>query len=300
MSMLSGNFSELLEPGLRKVYGDTYEQFPEEYSAVFDIFGSEEHNEEDQSITSFGLVPTKAEGQSISYDDAYQGYKKTYTHVTYGLGFNISRELAEDELYGKMRAYPKSLATSVRQTIETLAANHLNRAFNSSYPGSDAVEMCSELHPLVAGGTFSNEPSTAADLDVTAFEQSLIDIQAYVDDRGKKLQAMPQMLIVHPNDHWEAQIILQSAHLPDTANNDINPGKGALPKGYFVMHWLTDTDAWFITTNCPNGLTFFWRRRPEFTKDNDFDSENAKFKTTFRTSSGHTDPRGIYGSPGTG
>ncbi len=294
----TGNFASLLEPGLRKIYGESYRQYPREYTKVFSLDTSTRAFEEDQGITGLGTVPEKAEGKSISYDDPLEGYLKRYTHTTYGLGFMVTREMFEDDQYRKMRAMPKALGRSVRQTIEVLGANHFNRAFNSSYTGSDGVEMCSAVHPLVGGGTFANELSTPADLDITSYEQALIDIQAYVDDRGLKMLCRPQKLVVHPDNLFQAQIILKSEQLPDTANNDINPAAGTMNGGIVVMHWLTDPDAWFITTDCPNGLNWLWRRKPEFTRDNDWETENAKFKTTFRASSGWTDPRGVFGSPG--
>jgi hypothetical protein len=195
---------------------------------------------------------------------------------------------------------PKALARSVRQTVEYLAANHFNYAFTASaaYYGSDSKELCATDHPLVGGGTGRNELSTAADLDITSYEQALIDIQTFVDDASMKVAAKPRRMIIHPSNVFQAQMILKSSMLPDTANNNYNPAQGTMPGGYVVMHWLTDEDAWFIQTDVPNGMTWIWRRRPEFTKDNDFDSENAKFKTTFRASSGWSDWRGIFGSPG--
>ena len=299
MAIFTTNFAELLLPGLRKVYGDTYKDWPEEYSKVFNLETSKRSKEDDQGITGLGLVPSKPEGQGITYDTAFQGLKKTYTHAAFGLGIAITREMFEDDLYRKMKNMARGLARSVKHTIEIEGANDLNRAFNSSFVGSDGLELCSTLHTTVAGGTYRNELTTAADLDITSFEQALIDIETqFIDDRGLKLRVMPQKMVIHPSNIWQAKKILKSAQEPDTANNAVNPGQGILPGGFMVMHELTDADAWFITTDVPNGLTWFWRRKPEFTKDNDFDTENAKFKTTMRFSHGWTDPRGIFGSPG--
>jgi hypothetical protein len=294
------NFAELLEPGLRKIYGDAYNDYPEEYSKVFEVDTSSKNFEQDQSLTGLGLAAVKGQGSSISYSDAINGYTKTYTHTTYGLGFMITRELWEDALYRNIKGMPKALARSVRQTVEYLAANHFNYAFtaSSAYYGSDSKELCATDHPLIGGSTGRNELSTAADLDITSYEQALIDIQTFVDDRSLKVAAKPRRMIIHPSNVFQAQMILKSSMLPDTANNNYNPAQGTMPGGYVVMHWLTDEDAWFIQTDVPNGMTWLWRRRPEFTKDNDFDSENAKFKTTFRCSSGWSDWRGIFGSPG--
>ena len=296
----TANFANLLEPGLRKIYSDEYNDYAEEYSKVFEIDSSTKNKEYDQSLTTLGLVGEKAQGAGVDYSDPVQGYKKTYTHATYGKGFSITRELWEDALYRNIKAMPKALARSVRQTIEYLAANHLNYAFTASaaYYGSDSKELCATDHPLISGGTSRNELATAADLDITSYEQALIDIQTFVSDESLKIAAKPKKMIIHPSNVFQAQMILKSSMLPDTANNNYNPAQGTMPGGYVVMHWLTDEDAWFVQTDVPNGLTWIWRRRPEFTKDNDFDSENAKFKTTFRAASGWSDWRGIFGSPG--
>ena len=296
MPVYTSNFSELLEPGLREIYGLEYSQYPEEYSKVFNIETSSKAFEEDLNMSGFGLIPTKSQGSGVTYDTAYQGWTNRYTHATYGMGFMVTREMYEDDLYRKMKLLPRALARSVRQSIETMAANVLNRAFSGSYTGGDGKELCATDHVLIAGSTYSNELATAADFDVTSYEQALIDIQAFVDDRGLKMAARPKMLVGPPNLDWQFQMVLKSEKTPDNANNAYNPAKGTIP--YTIMHWLTDTDAWFILTDVPNGLNYFWRRRPEFTNDSDFDSENAKYKTTYRCSVGWTDPRGIFGSPG--
>jgi len=294
------NFAALLEPGLRKIYGDEYNEYAEEYSKVFEIDSSTKNKEYDQSLTTMGLAQIKNQGQSISYADPMNGYKKTYTHVTYGLGFTVTREMWEDALYRNIKGMPKALARSVRQTVEFLAASNLNYAFTASaaYYGSDGKELCATDHPLINGGTGRNELSTSADLDITSYEQALIDIQTFTDDQSLKMAAKPRLMIIHPSNVFQAQMILKSSQLPDTANNNFNPAQGTMPGGYVVMHWLTDEDAWFIKTDVPNGLTWIWRRRPEFTNDNDWESENAKYKTTFRASSGWSDWRGLFGSPG--
>lgn len=297
MPITTPNFGELLEIGLRKIYGDSYPDYEEEFSKVFDVQTSTKANEDELSMTGFGLVPTKDEGGSISYDTAYEGFKKTYTHVTYGLGFIVTREMVEDDQYRKIAALPNALKRSVSQSVEILAATVLNNAFTSGTL-SDGSYLCATGRVLEAGGTWQNRPTTAADFSVTALEQAYIDIANYVDGRGLKMKAMPQKLIITTTDAWNANVILASAQMPGTANNDINPARNVIPGGVQVMHYLTDTDAWFLKTDVPNGLTFFWRRRPEFTRDNDFDTENAKFKTTFRCSVGATDARGIYGNPG--
>jgi phage major head subunit gpT-like protein len=296
MALTPTNISALLWPGLRKIFGDEYAQYAEEYSKVFSVETSSQSYEKDQNLSSLGLVQEKPVGQSIAYDTVYQGYEKTYTNVTYGLGVAIGRETVEDNLYRNIKNMGRAQARSVRQTVEILAANNLNRAFSSSYTGGDGKEMCATDHPLLGGGTFSNELDTAADLDITSIEQALLDIQDFVDDRSLKVAVRPKTLVIHPANEFNAKMLLRSSKLPDSANNNINPAEGIMP--YTTMHWLTDSDAWFIITDCPNGLTWLWRRRPEYREDNNFDAEIAKFKCTFRCSSGWTDPRGIFGSPG--
>ena len=298
--LVRNDIGSLLLPGLHKVWGDTYNDYQEEYSQAFKIETSSRSFEQDFGMTSLGLVPTKAEGKAIDYDTAYSGYTTTYTHLSYGLGFIISREMIEDDLYRKVNNLPKALARSNRHTVEILAQNFLNYAFDTTnQPLGDAYSLVNTAHPLVGGGTWSNQIAVSSDLDVTSLEQALIDISLnWIDDRGLKILARPTKLIVPPQLDFQCKMILKSAGLPDTANNNINPAMGILPGGHIVWHWLTDVNAWFIQTDVPNGLTFFWRRRPEFTNDSDFDSENAKFKTTFRCSFGATDPRCIYGSPG--
>ena len=299
MPVFTTNIAELLEPGVRIWYGDEYKQHPQEYSQVFNIVGSKKKTETDEGITGMGAVPQKPEGQPITYDTFYKGFQKQYTHITYGMGVIITREMFEDDLYRKMMSQTKGLARSVRHTIEIQSASTLNNAFDSNFTGADGKELLATDHPTIAGGTYRNEPTNAADLDITSFETAMTDLHTQpIDDRGLKMAVMPRKGIVHPSNIWQMEKILKSAQEPDTANNAINPGKGMLPEGFVVMHWLTDPDAWFIKTDSPNGLTFFWRRKPEFGRDNDFDSENAKFKTTMRFSHGWTDPRGLYGSPG--
>ncbi len=300
MPVVTGNFASLITPGFRVIWGTDIKDWEEEYSKVFDLETSSKNKEEDHSITELGLAVEKAQGGSISYDTIYDGYTKTYTHTTFGLGFSVSREMVEDDLYRKIKQMPKSLSRSVKHTVEIAAANHLNRAFSGSYLGGDAKALCATDHPTYGGGgTYRNMPSTSADLDITSFENALIDIGTqFIDDRGLKMAVKPVKAIIHPSNVFMMEKILKSSNEPDTANNAITPAKGVLPGGYVVMHWLTDSDAWFIKTDVTNGLNWFWRRRAEFTQDNDFDTENAKYKATYRASSGWTNPRALYGSAG--
>ena len=296
MPAYTTNFSELLDPGLRVIYGNSYNDYPEEYTQAFEVDTSKKATETDFSMSGLGLAQVKGEGQDVYMDEIYKGYSNTYTHLTYALGFSITREMYEDDLYRQMRSRPAALARSVRHTVEILDANILNNAFTSG-TGGDSQYLCDTDHPTKVG-TLSNDMDPSATFSVTSFEQALIDIQGWTDDRGLKIRVLPKKLIVTPSIAFQAQIVLKSAKMPDTANNDINPAMNYLPEGYAVMHWLTDADAWFIKTDQPNGLLHFWRRRPEFTNDSDFKSENALYKTTFRCSQGWTDWRGIYGSSG--
>jgi len=296
MAVTTANFGELLEPGLKKIYGQEYAQYPEIYPKVFDVESSTKAFEESLSLTGFGQVPEKTQGASVSYSDPKENWVHRMSHVTYGLGYVISREMYEDDQYKKMGAFTKALARSVRHTAETIPSNVLNRAFNSTYTGGDGLELCSTAHLLGGGGTWQNELTTAADLDATSLEQALIDIGDMVDDAGLLVRANPSMMVVPNELAWTAKKLFGSSLDPDSANNAINPANDLMP--YTVWNFLTDPDAWFIKTDIPNGLVTYFRRRPEFTRDNDFDSENAKFKTTFRMSAGWDDPRGIFGSPG--
>jgi len=276
---------------------DKFNEYPPEWPKIFNRLTSERQYEDDSSVSGFGFVPEKEEGVGITYDDPIQGFDKRYTHKTYALGFRVTREMWEDDLYGKMRKMPKSLGRSMRITQETDMANVYNRAFNSSYTGGDAKELCATDHPLTGGGTEQNKLTNAADFNATSLEQALIDIQATVDDRSLVLALRPLKLLVSPSGEWGAKKILKSAQEPGTANNDINPAQGVLPGGVVVNHYLTDTDAWFILCD-DHEVNAFIRRATDFDRDNDFDTEDAKFKTTARWSNGFSEWRGIYGSPG--
>lgn len=299
--MNSSSFAKALWPGLNKIYQTSYGEYELEYPKIFENNKSTRAFEEEIGITGFGLAQVKTEGNSISYDEQSQGYLKRYSHVTYGIGFVITREMYEDNLYpeiGLRRA--KSLAFSMRQTKEIVHANILNRAFNSDYTGADGVELCSRVHPNKSGGTWANELETAADLSEASLEQCCIDLSDFTTDRGLLIPVKPKMLLIPPELEFEAARILKSVLQYDTANNAINALKtiGKIPQGYVVNHYLTDADAFFLVTDCPDGFKTFVRRSDEFDVDNDFATENAMFKATCRFSCGWTDPRCVYGSPG--
>ena len=303
----SSSFAKLLWPGLNAVYGKAYNDYPEEWSKLFEKNTSDRAYEEDLGLSSFGLAAVKNEGAPISYDTERQGFTSRYNHVVYALGFIITREIYEDDQYGKVGAQKaKALARSLRQTKEIVGANVYNRAFNTSYVGGDGATLIasaggggSSSHPNVAGGSFTNGVATAADLSEAALEQAVIDIAGFRDDRGLLIAAKPRKLVIPYQQQFEAARILGADGRVGTDLNDPNVLKD---KGIFsevvVNHYLTDPDAWFVLTDVQDGLKYFERRADQFEMDNDFDTENAKFKASSRYSFGWTDPRGIYGSPG--
>lgn len=295
----TGSFGKALWPGVNAWYGDAYNEFPVEFMDIFSKYTSRKAWEEDMSVSPFGLANQKNEGQGVSYDGAQQGFLERYTHATYGLGFIITKEMVEDDLFdviGKKRA--SALAFSIRQTKEVLGANILNRAFNSSYTYGDGKELCNSARPNVAGGTWANIIATAADLSEASLEQACIDIQGYTDDRGKRIAVRPQKLVVPYTLDFDANKIMRTEYEVGTNNNTVNVVRGRFPQGVKLNHYLTDTDAWFIITDIKEGMKYWERRADSFTQDDDFDTDNAKFKATFRCSFGASDKRAIYGSAG--
>ena len=297
----TGSFSKALWPGVNAWYGKAYDEFPVEWTDLFDKYTSRKAFEEDVGISSFGLAQVKPEGTAVTYDTETQGFITRYTHVAYGTGFIVTKEAFEDDQYdvvAERRA--RALAFSMRQTKELVAANIYNRAFNSSYVGGDGKSMCASDHPNVAGGSWSNIPAVTSQLSEAALEQACIDISLFTNDRGLRIQVVPQALILPVYLQFTAERILKSQYRVGTANNDINAlvHMGKFPKGIKLNHYFTSTTAWFLRTNSPDGLKYFERRPDAFTEDNDFDTENAKFKATSRYSFYWTDPRQIYGSAG--
>jgi phage major head subunit gpT-like protein len=296
----SSSFAKALYPGVNAWYGKAYGEYATEYNKLFETFKSTRQFEEDVGVSSFGLAIAKPEGAPITYDSERQAFLTRYQHVVYALGFVITREIMEDDQYdvvGQRKA--QGLAYSMRQTKEVIAANVYNRAFNSAYVGGDGKELLATDHPNFAGGTWSNELAVAADLSEAALEQAHIDIGGFTNDRGLLIAAKAKTLIIPRQLAFEAKRILGSDLRVGTANNDTNAMKdmGLVPE-VIVNHYLTDTDAWFIRTDVPHGMKHFERRADAFEMDNDFDTENAKFKATARYSFGWTDPRGLFGSPG--
>ena len=300
----TGNFAKDLVPGVKSWFQTKYKEYPIEYLDIFDKMTSTRAFEEEVGVTGFGLAQIKTEGGGIAYDDQSQGYISRYTHVTYGLGFVITREMHEDGISVTIALRRAgALAFSIRQTKETVGANVLNRAFNSSYTmgaNSDGKELLASDHPKKSGGTWRNELETPADLSEASLEQACIDIGAFTTDRGLTIAIRPMKLILPPALEFDAYRILKSIGRVDTANNDINAirASGKIPQGVAVNHYLTDPDAWFLKTDCPDGMKYMERTADKFGSENDFDTENARFKATFRGSFGWSDPRGLFGSPG--
>lgn len=296
----TGNHPKALWPGMHAFFHSTVKEFPREYPDIFTIESSSKNYEEDTLVSGFGLAPVKGEGAAVSYDSETQGYTQRYTHVAYALGYIVTKEELDDNLYASVsRSRIRRLAYSMRQTKETVSANVLNRGFNSSFPGGDGKELFATDHPTTNGNQ-SNELSTPADFSEASLEDLLIQIRQAKNDRGLLMACIPQKLVVAPNGHFDAERVLKSTLQSGTANNDINAvrSKSMLPQGYVVNDYLTDPDAWFVKTDCPNGMTMFDRIAMDFSRDNDFDTMNAKAKAYMRFSVGWSDWRGMYGSPG--
>jgi hypothetical protein len=290
-----------LEPGLNALFGLEYNRYENEHSEIFDSESSDRAFEEEVILSGFGSAPVKSEGEGVSFDTANEGYTARYTHETIAMAFAITEEAIEDNLYDRLAGrYTRALARSMANTKQVKAANVLNNAFNSSFTGGDGVELCSAVHPLTNGGTFANELSTAADLSETSMEQALIDIAAFVDERGLKVALQGAKLVIPKELQFTAERILKTPQRVGTSDNDINAmaSMGMIPQGYRVNHYLTDTDAFFIMTDAPNGMKQFVRSPIKTAMEGDFDTGNVRFKARERYSFGFSDPRGIFGSPG--
>jgi hypothetical protein len=289
-----------LEPGLNALFGLEYKNYADEHTQIFDIENSDRAFEEEVMLSGFANASVKPEGSGVNYDTAQESFTARYTHETLALAFSITEEAIEDNLYDRLASrYTKALARSMANAKQVKAANVLNNAFDSSFTGGDGVELCSAVHPIVAG-TFKNELSTAADLNETSLEQSLIDIAAMTDERGLKIAAKGVKMIIPSALQFTAERLMKSQGRTGTADNDINAvgSMGMIPQGYVINHYLTDTDAFFIKTDVPNGLKMFVRAPIKTAMEGDFETGNVRYKARERYSFGFSDPRGIFGSPG--
>jgi len=291
---------ELL-PGLNALFGLEYARYGEEHKEIYETETSERSFEEETKLSGFSAAPVKNEGQAIAYDNAQEAWTTRYNHETIALGFSITEEAIEDNLYDSLSArYTKGLARAMAYTKQVKAAAVLNNGFSAGYTGGDGVALFSTAHPLVNGGTNANTPSTQADLNETSLEAAVIAIAAWTDERGLLIAAKPRKLIVPPALQFVATRLLDTELRVGTNNNDINALKnnGSVPEGYTINHFLTDTNAWFLTTDVPNGLKHFVRTPLSNSMDGDFDTGNVRYKARERYSFGWSDPLGIYGSSG--
>ena len=291
---------ELL-PGLNALFGLEYARYGEEHKEIYETETSERSFEEETKLSGFAAAPVKNEGSSIAYDNAQEAFTARYTHETIAMGFSITEEAVEDNLYDSLSSrYTKALARGMAYTKQVKAAYVLNNAFAGGPTYGDGVVLCSTAHPLVSGGTNSNTPSTPSDLNETSLENAVIQIAAWTDERGLLIAAKPRKLIVPPNLQFVSTRLLETELRVSTADNDINALKnnGSIPEGYTVNHFLTDTNAWFLCTDVPNGLKHFIRTPMSTGMDGDFDTGNVRYKARERYSFGVSDPLGIFGSPG--
>jgi hypothetical protein len=298
----TGSHPKLLWPGIHAIWGQIHNEHAKEYGDLYNELDSDKAYEQDVEVTGFGLAPVKAQGAPTQYDSEIQGIVTTYTHVAYSLGYIVTYEELRDNLYEEVSMRrAKANAFSINQTIENVAAFLYNNAFSTTYyTTADNAALVSTSHVNATGGTYSNALSPAADLSEAALEDLTIQIMGTQNDRGLLINIMPESLHIPRQEYYNANRILKSVLQSNTANNNINVLKAvnAFPKGIKLNHYFTAPHAWFIRTNCPNGMQMFWRDRPMFDQDNDFDTKNAKAATYMRFSVGASDPRGIFGSNG--
>ena len=291
---------ELL-PGLNALFGMEYARYGEEHKEIYETETSERSFEEETKLSGFSAAPVKNEGSAIAYDNAQEAWTARYNHETIALGFSLTEEAIEDNLYDSLSArYTKALARAMSYTKQVKAANVLNNGFSASYPGGDGKALFATDHPLVGGGVNSNEPATPADLNETSLENAVIQIAAWTDERGLLIAAKPRKLIVPPALQFVATRLLETELRVGTNDNDINALKnnGSIPEGYTINHFLTDNNAWFLTTDVPNGMKHFVRSPLANSMDGDFDTGNVRYKARERHSFGFSDPLGMFGSQG--
>ena len=301
MAITRSQLLKELEPGLNALFGLEYDRYDNEHKEIFDEESSERAFEEEVMLSGFGQAPVKGEGSAIVYDTAGESFTARYTHETIALAFAITEEAVEDNLYDKLSArYTRALARSMSNTKQVKGAAVLNNAFDTNYKGGDGVSLINSAHTTVGGGNWSNTLATAADLNETSLEQALIDISLFIDERGLKVALRGMKLIVPPSLQFTVERLLKSEQRTGTADNDINAIKsgGYMPEGFAVNHFLTDSDAWFIKTDAPNGMKHFVRSPLKTALEGDFETGNVRYKARERYSFGWSDPRAIYGSPG--
>lgn len=294
--MTTGNFAELLWPGIKEIYGTNYDMHPSVYKEFMEIIESKQAFEKVQGITGFPLAAVKEQGQEAVFSQMFQGFQQEYLHLTYSIGAVITREMVEDDLYNQISQIPKLLAESMRQTEEIVSTNTINNAATTT--GPDGTTLISSAHPLVGtGSTVSNQPSVAADLVQTSMEQGIIDVMDFRDDQGLRLNLQVEKILTGRGYYFAARKILETQYETQTGNNDVNVISNMNIKP-ITTNFITDQDAWFLMTNNPSKLKFFRRRAAEIQRDNDFNTDNLKIKTSTRFSAGFDDWRAIYGSFG--
>ena len=296
MTTTTGNFADLLWPGLASLWGDEYGRWETLWTKVFQVKESNKAYEKEQGVTRLGLAGIKNQGAPVTFTDPMQGFSKEYVNVTYGLGAVVTREMSEDDQYNYINSIPSMLSDSMKETLETVNWNHINNGYTAGFTGADGIILFSASHNLAGGGTYSNILATASDLTQTAIEQALIDISNYVDDQGLRMNLKAQTLIVPTALQFTARKIMETAQVVDSADNTKNVIAGMLD--IVVSPYLTDSDQWQIKTSVKNGLTHYWRRQPAMERDNEFATQNLQMLTTMRFSSGWTDAHTVYGSPG--
>lgn len=301
MAITRAQMLKQLVPGLNALFGMEYKRYAPEHTQIYDVESSDRSFEEETKLSGFAAAPTKSEGAAIQYDSAQEAFTSRYTHETIALGFAITEEAMEDNLYASLSArYTKALARAMAHTKQVKAAAVLNNGFNAAFAGGDGQPLFSAAHPLVGGGVNSNVPSVAVDMNETAIENAVIQIAAWTDERGLLIAAQPKKLVLPTALQFVAERLLKTTQRVGTSDNDINAMKSmnAIPGGYTINHYLTDPDAWFLLTDVPNGLKHFERVRLKTGSDTDFDTGNARYKARERFSFGWSDPLGIWGSAG--
>jgi len=301
MAISRAHLLKELLPGLNALFGLEYARYGEQHKEIYDTESSERSFEEETKLSGFSAAPVKNEGSAIAYDNAQEAWTARYNHETIAMGFSITEEAVEDNLYDSLSArYTKALARAMAYTKQVKAAFILNNAFTGGPTYGDGVVLCSTAHPLVSGGTNSNRPTTGADLNETSLENAVIQIAAWTDERGLLIAAKPKKLVVPPALQFVATRLLETSLRVGTADNDINALKnnGSIPEGYTVNNFLTDVNGWFLLTDVPNGLKHFTRMPLANSMDGDFDTGNVRYKSRERYSFGVSDPLGIFGSPG--